>query len=117
MCASASHAEPPCPPQARRPLALWARVLVWPLIALVRFYKAIISPLLPPSCRFYPSCSSYGLEALQLHGPVKGLYLTVHRVLRCSPFSEGGLDPVPGSELQRRQREGELDDPPADPPS
>ncbi len=65
------------------------------LINLIKFYKTFISPLLPPRCRFYPSCSSYSLEAIQLHGAVKGSYLTIKRLLKCHPFHEGGIDPVP----------------------
>lgn len=65
------------------------------LIALLKAYKYFISPLLGPRCRFYPSCSSYGLEAIQLHGAVKGSYLTLRRLLKCHPFHEGGIDPVP----------------------
>ncbi|NOQ76885.1 MAG: membrane protein insertion efficiency factor YidD [Methylococcaceae bacterium] len=65
------------------------------LINLIKFYKFFISPLLPPRCRFYPSCSSYGLEAIQLHGAFKGSYLTIRRLLKCHPFHEGGIDPVP----------------------
>ncbi|MCF6252274.1 MAG: membrane protein insertion efficiency factor YidD [Methylococcaceae bacterium] len=65
------------------------------LINLIKFYKYFISPLLGPRCRFYPSCSSYGLEAIQLHGALKGSYLALRRVLKCHPFSEGGIDPVP----------------------
>ncbi|MGZ4960082.1 MAG: membrane protein insertion efficiency factor YidD [Methylomonas sp.] len=65
------------------------------LIALIKAYKYFISPLLGPRCRFYPSCSSYGLEAIQLHGAAKGSYLTLRRLLKCHPFHEGGIDPVP----------------------
>ncbi|TPQ27863.1 membrane protein insertion efficiency factor YidD [Methylomonas sp. EFPC3] len=65
------------------------------LITLIKFYKYFISPLLGPRCRFYPSCSSYGLEAIQLHGAFKGSYLTLRRLLKCHPFHEGGIDPVP----------------------
>ena len=65
------------------------------LITLIKTYKYFISPLLGPSCRFYPSCSSYGLEAIQLHGAAKGSYLTLRRLLKCHPFHEGGIDPVP----------------------
>ncbi|MBL6985541.1 MAG: membrane protein insertion efficiency factor YidD [Methylobacter sp.] len=65
------------------------------LIAIIRFYKYFISPLLGNRCRFYPSCSSYSLEALQLHGAIIGSYLTLKRLLRCHPFHEGGIDPVP----------------------
>ena len=65
------------------------------LIAFIKAYKIIISPLLGPRCRFYPTCSSYGLEAIQLHGAGKGTYLTLRRLLKCHPFHEGGIDPVP----------------------
>ncbi|MGR9043721.1 MAG: membrane protein insertion efficiency factor YidD [Gammaproteobacteria bacterium] len=65
------------------------------LIAIIKFYKYFISPLLGNHCRFYPSCSSYALEALHVHGAAKGSYLTLRRLLRCHPLHEGGLDPVP----------------------
>ncbi|MCX7095493.1 MAG: membrane protein insertion efficiency factor YidD [Methylobacter sp.] len=65
------------------------------LIAIIKFYKYFISPLLGNRCRFYPSCSSYSLEALQLHGAIIGSYLTLRRLLRCHPFHQGGIDPVP----------------------
>lgn len=69
--------------------------LVLPLLWLIRFYKLAISPFLGRSCRFYPSCSEYTLEALQKHGLVKGLYLSVRRIGRCNPWHSGGFDPVP----------------------
>ena len=65
------------------------------LIALVRGYKKYISPLLPPSCRFTPTCSEYAMEALQKHGALKGSMLAIWRILRCNPFCKGGYDPVP----------------------
>jgi len=65
------------------------------LLALIRFYQWTISPLLGPVCRFYPSCSHYGYEAIATHGAVYGGYLTVRRLLRCHPWNPGGLDPVP----------------------
>jgi putative membrane protein insertion efficiency factor len=65
------------------------------LVALIKGYQYIISPLLGNRCRFYPSCSHYAVEALTLHGVVKGLYLALKRLLKCHPFHEGGLDPVP----------------------
>ena len=64
-------------------------------IVLIRAYQRLISPLLPPSCRFTPSCSHYGIEALQKHGLIRGSYLTINRILRCHPWSKGGHDPVP----------------------
>lgn len=66
-----------------------------PLIALVKIYRFAISPLFPPRCRFYPTCSTYTLEALQKHGPLKGLGLSIKRILKCHPFHPGGHDPVP----------------------
>ncbi|MBY4677881.1 membrane protein insertion efficiency factor YidD [Marinobacterium arenosum] len=64
-------------------------------ILLVRGYQYLISPLLGSNCRFYPSCSSYMVEAIETHGTGKGIYLGTRRILRCHPYSEGGLDPVP----------------------
>ena len=65
------------------------------LVLILKCYKACISPLLPPACRFYPTCSQYAIEAVRKHGPVKGSYLAGRRLLRCHPFCEGGYDPVP----------------------
>lgn len=65
------------------------------LIFLVRAYQAAISPLLPPSCRFSPSCSNYAIEALKRHGPTRGTWLALKRVARCHPWNPGGYDPVP----------------------
>lgn len=64
-------------------------------LAIIRFYQVIISPLKPPTCRFYPTCSHYGLEAVQRFGALKGGWLTIKRILKCHPFHPGGLDPVP----------------------
>ena len=64
-------------------------------IALIRFYQIVISPLKPPTCRFYPTCSHYGLEAVQRFGALKGGWLTIKRILKCHPFYPGGVDPVP----------------------
>lgn len=61
----------------------------------IRFYRKWISPLKPPTCRFYPSCSAYGLEAINKYGSLKGLWLITKRVGRCHPFHPGGYDPVP----------------------
>jgi len=58
-------------------------------------YRAVLSPLLGPRCRFYPSCSQYALEALEGHGPFRGLWLSLRRLLRCHPFHPGGVDAVP----------------------
>jgi len=64
-------------------------------IGLIWLYKRLISPLLPRTCRFYPSCSQYGLEAFRKYGFFKALWLTVWRVMRCNPFNKGGYDPLP----------------------
>jgi putative membrane protein insertion efficiency factor len=70
-------------------------LLVFLLSLPIHFYRKLIGPLLPKVCRFYPSCSAYALEALQVHGPAKGSWLTVRRLCRCHPFHPGGVDLVP----------------------
>lgn len=65
------------------------------LIWLVKGYQYLISPLLGPRCRFYPSCSHYTIEALQKHGVLRGGWLAIRRILRCHPMNPGGIDPVP----------------------
>jgi hypothetical protein len=66
-----------------------------PLILLVRVYQWTIAPALPPTCRFHPSCSAYMIEALEVHGALRGLWLGLRRILRCQPFCPGGYDAVP----------------------
>lgn len=70
-------------------------VVVTGLTAAIRAYRYLISPMLGPTCRFYPSCSCYAEEALRQHGAARGTYLTVRRLMRCHPWNEGGFDPVP----------------------
>ncbi|MCL4454857.1 MAG: membrane protein insertion efficiency factor YidD [Deinococcus sp.] len=65
------------------------------LTSAIRFYRRFISPYKPASCRFHPSCSRYGLEAIERHGALWGGYLTLRRILRCHPLNPGGIDPVP----------------------
>lgn len=65
------------------------------LIALVKIYRLVISPLLPPRCRHLPTCSEYCIEALEKHGPIRGGILAVKRIARCHPWGTSGLDPVP----------------------
>ncbi|KWW20459.1 membrane protein insertion efficiency factor YidD [Peribacillus simplex] len=65
------------------------------LMGIIRFYQIAISPLKPPTCRFYPTCSHYGLEAINRFGPIKGSWLAIVRILKCHPFHPGGIDPVP----------------------
>jgi putative membrane protein insertion efficiency factor len=67
----------------------------WLLLTLLRVYKAVLSPLFPPACRFYPSCSQYAAGAIEKHGAVRGGILAAKRVARCHPFNPGGVDPVP----------------------
>ena len=64
-------------------------------ILIIRFYKKFISPLLPPACRHYPTCSEYAAEAFEKHGVFKGGYLATVRILKCNPLFKGGYDPVP----------------------
>ena len=71
------------------------RPAVRPLVLLLRAYQRWISPALPPRCRFYPTCSAYAVEALQVHGLLRGSALTAWRVLKCAPWHPGGIDPVP----------------------
>jgi uncharacterized protein len=69
--------------------------LTWLLLGLVRAYQAVVSPWLPPSCKYYPSCSAYAVTALRRHGALKGAVLAAWRLLRCNPWSRGGVDHVP----------------------
>ncbi|MGD7035919.1 membrane protein insertion efficiency factor YidD [Methylotuvimicrobium buryatense] len=68
------------------------------LLGIVRFYRLVISPLLPPSCRYQPTCSEYAIEAITRHGPFVGLWLTLKRLGRCHPWGGHGYDPVPPKE-------------------
>ncbi len=65
------------------------------VLALIRFYQRFISPGLPPSCRFEPSCSQYGYQAIERYGVLRGGWLALKRISRCHPFNPGGYDPVP----------------------
>ncbi|WP_176670515.1 membrane protein insertion efficiency factor YidD [Mannheimia granulomatis] len=83
-CSEQSISEP-------KRISLLARLLLIPIY----FYRYAISPLIGPRCRFYPTCSTYAVEAIKIHGAIKGGYLSFKRILRCNPMSEGGEDPVP----------------------
>ncbi len=72
-----------------------------PLVALIRVYQRLISPLLGPRCRYWPSCSEYAAQALRRHGILRGVVLAAWRVLRCNPWSHGGVDPVEAQRLFR----------------
>ena len=65
------------------------------LVLFVRAYQVTLSPLLPPACRYHPSCSNYAIEALEKHGAIRGSWLAAKRIARCNPFFAGGFDPVP----------------------
>ena len=67
----------------------------WLALKLIRGYQLAISPMLPPSCRYVPTCSEYGLEAITRYGILRGGWMTVRRIARCHPFAKGGHDPVP----------------------
>lgn len=85
-------------PRELRPAEGLRRVLV----GIIKIYQRLISPLFPPVCRFYPSCSDYAVEALKLHGVGRGLAMAARRLLRCHPWHPGGFDPVP-TEGRRRE--------------
>ena len=70
-------------------------MLKYIFLLIIRFYQKVISPLKPPTCRFYPTCSSYGFEAITRFGAIKGGWLTIKRILKCHPFHPGGIDHVP----------------------
>ncbi|WP_310550197.1 membrane protein insertion efficiency factor YidD [Paenibacillus glufosinatiresistens] len=80
-------------------MKLGTRALQAPIV----FYRRVISPLKPATCRFYPTCSAYAMEAIGVHGPLKGAWLAARRIARCHPFHPGGLDPVPPVKPKRRQ--------------
>lgn len=69
--------------------------MAWLMIFLIKVYKAVISPILPNACRYTPTCSAYGIGAIQKHGPLKGGLLTLKRILKCHPWGGHGHDPVP----------------------
>lgn len=78
--------------------------LYWLFYLIIRFYQLFISPLLGPRCRFYPSCSSYTIEALQTHGVLKGSWLAIKRISRCHPGNPGGVDPVPPCHCEHKTK-------------
>ena len=79
---------------------IWILINIGKIFAIymIRFYRKFISPLKKPSCIYYPTCSSYAIEAIQRFGLIKGGYLSLRRILRCHPFAKGGYDPVPNKE-------------------
>ena len=84
------------PPRPMKPIVDFLRRTVVAILLLpIYFYKVCISPFTPPSCRFQPTCSQYAIEALRKHGPLRGSWLTLKRILRCHPWGGSGYDPVP----------------------
>ena len=79
----------------KRSRSVFRRLCALPFIVLVRFYQLFISPVLPPACRFYPTCSAYALEAIMTHGVLRGGWLALRRLARCHPWGGSGYDPVP----------------------
>lgn len=74
----------------------WLRkALAWAMLAVIAFYRTCISPLTPPACRYTPTCSQYAQEAIRKHGPFRGGWLALRRILRCHPWGGSGYDPVP----------------------
>lgn len=71
------------------------KTLIYPIIILIKGYQLLISPLLPSSCRFEPTCSQYALEALKKYGFIKGAWLGIKRILKCHPWGDSGYDPIP----------------------
>ena len=85
-------------------MAKVSAALQWLAIKFIRGYQLIISPMIGPRCRFTPTCSQYAIEAIKLHGIVKGCWLAAKRLIRCQPLSEGGYDPVPTCCHQKNQK-------------
>jgi putative membrane protein insertion efficiency factor len=77
------------------------QLMLWLVRALIRAYQYGISPMLGPRCRVYPACSQYALEAVEAHGLLRGSWLAVRRLLKCHPWHEGGIDPVPPGDCSR----------------
>ena len=82
-------------------LAIAGKAVSFAVITVVRVYQLFLSPLLPPMCRFRPSCSQYMIQAIRRKGPLLGLLLGIWRLLRCNPFCRGGYDPVEDDRLER----------------
>lgn len=78
-----------------KPTGILREISIEALLLPIKFYRRCISPILPPSCRYTPTCSSYAIEAIKKHGPLKGSYLAIRRILRCNPWGGSGYDPVP----------------------
>jgi putative membrane protein insertion efficiency factor len=88
-------ATPLAPTDAQARVRRRVSVFAWPLIALVRLYQVTLGHVMGGHCRFHPTCSHYSIEALKVHGALRGSWLTLRRILRCQPFGGAGFDPVP----------------------
>lgn len=98
MNSNHSHPHPEIP-ATQRSLNIVQRLLLWP----VKLYRRYLSPLKPhPTCRFHPTCSAYAVDAITIHGALRGSLLAVWRILRCHPFNAGGFDPVPPARTKSR---------------
>lgn len=86
-------------------------------VILIRAYQLVVSPLLPPSCKYHPSCSQYAIDALRQYGILRGTVLAGWRIMRCNPFSHGGHDPVENQRLFRTRSAGRVEQGPTDPRS
>jgi len=84
-----------------------SRLVSLPFIILIKLYQFTLSPTFGRHCRFHPTCSWYALEAYRVHGPTRGTWLTVRRLLRCHPFGGSGYDPVPARKEPERRRDRE----------
>jgi len=83
---------------SKRLLKLWKSIFILP----IKFYQLVVSPMLPNTCRHLPTCSEYALEALEMHGPLRGLWLSIKRIGRCHPWGTHGYDPVPHKKLSNK---------------
>jgi putative membrane protein insertion efficiency factor len=90
-------------------MAFLKKILAFPLLVVIYIYKYAISPITPASCRHYPTCSTYSLEALKIHGPLKGGSLAVKRIASCHPWGSGGIDPVPRIIVKKLKLKGKFE--------
>ncbi len=92
------------------------RGIIWLMVLPIKFYRHFISPVFPNSCRHIPTCSEYAIEALKVHGVVKGSFLAIWRILRCNPWGTHGYDPVPPKKSGHKDVDKKVSNTPYDPP-
>lgn len=97
------------------PAQFLSAILIWPAKAVILAYRYLISPLFSPICRYQPTCSAYAIEALETHGPVKGLFLGLKRISSCHPWGGSGYDPVPEPTNKKTLNFGQHDRPVSQP--